>query len=191
LLVGLALTSFTPGAAQAGLNAKKVKKSIQIFVGAVRYGKNAKALEYVDGPAQGEFLVGDAWGKGTPAQQKKFVSLFHVLFSQLAFPKLKDNLNKIETILYDRPQARDGFVEIKSTLVVLHPMKKQEVKVTYRLRAHKKRYRLVDVTFEGDRSLLTTIRDDQIRPLLADGGWDGLISALEKRAAEIKAKQDG
>ena len=189
LLVGFAATTFTPSVAQARPSARKVKKPIQVFVNAVRYGKNAKALEYVDGPAQGEFLLGDAWAKAKPDQQKKFVSLFHVLFAQLAFPKLKNNLSKIETITYGRPELKGEFTEIQSTLVVLHPMKKQEVKVTYRLRKQKKRYRLVDVTFEGDKSLLTNIRDDQIRPLLSENGWDGLMGFLEKRAQQIKAKQ--
>lgn len=189
-LVALAATLLVPAPpAEAKVSARKVKKPIQIFVGAVRYEKNDKALSYVDGPAQGAFLLGDAWKEGTPEQQKKFVKLFHVLFQQLAFPKLKDNLDKIETILYGDPEEDGKFVEITSTLVVLHPMKKQEVKVRYRLSQTKGKYRLVDVTFEGDKSLLTNIRDDQIQPLLKEGGWSGLLEQLEKRAAEIEAKR--
>lgn len=187
MLVGAVVA--TGGPAEAKTSKRKVTKPIKVFVNAVRYGKDAKALEYVDGEAQGAFLLGDAWATGTPAQQKKFVSLFHVLFKQLAFPKLKDNLQKIETILYGDPSETDGFTEITSTLVVLHPMKKQEVKVTYRLSSKKGRYRLVDVTFEGDASLLTNIRDDQIKPLLAEGGWDGLLAQLDKRAQEIEGKR--
>ena len=81
--------------------------------------------------------------------------------------------------------------KITSTLVVLHPMKKQEVKVRYRLSETKGAYRLVDVTFEGDESLLTHVRDEQIRPLMADGGWDGLLEQLRGRVAEIEARRQG
>lgn len=184
----VALAGLGPVEAHAKASTRKVKKPIQVFVNAVRYGKDKKALEYVDGPAQGAFLLGDAWSEGTPAQQKKFIALFHVLFKRLAFPKLKDNLQKIETILYGKPSEAGGFTEITSTLVVLHPMKKQEVKVTYRLSKTKGKYRLVDVTFEGDASLLTNIRKDQIQPLLKDGGWDGLLTQLEARVKEIENK---
>lgn len=179
------------GPAEAAASASKVKKPIQTFVNAVRYDKTALALKYVDGQAQGALLLGADWSKGTPAQQAEFIKLFHVVFSQIAFPKLKDNLQKIETILYGAPEEKDGYTEITSTLVVLHPMKKQEVKVRYRLSETKGAYRLVDVTFEGDESLLTHVRDEQIRPLMADGGWDGLLEQLRGRVAEIEARRQG
>ena len=190
----LALAVLTPagsGPAAAAPPAAKVKKPIQTFVNAVRYDKTQLALKYVDGEAQGALLLGDEWAKGTPAQRGEFIKLFHVVFSQIAFPKLKDNLQKIETILYGAPQEDGGFTLITSTLVVLHPMKKQEVKVLYRLSQTAGQYRLVDVTFEGDESLLTHVREEQIRPLLADGGWDGLLGQLRTRVAEIEARRQG
>jgi phospholipid transport system substrate-binding protein len=191
LLAALALVPASVQPAAAAAPAAKVKKPIQTFVNAVRYEKNDLALKFVDGEAQGTLLLGEDWARGTAAQRTEFIKLFHVIFSQLAFPKLKDNLQKIETILYGAPEERDGYVEITSTLVVLHPMKKQEVKVRYRLSETKGAYRLVDVTFEGDESLLTHIRDEQIRPLLADGGWNGLLGQLRARVAEIEARRQG
>jgi phospholipid transport system substrate-binding protein len=184
---------FAPAPSQAATKSsiKKVKKPISIFVNAVRYGKNSVALKYVDGDAQGAFLVGDGWTSKTPAEKSQFIKLFHVLFSELAFPKLKDNLQKIETILYGDVKEMDGYTQLSSTLVVLHALKKQEVKVYYRLSKKRGKYRLVDVTFAGDASLLTHVRDDQIQPLLKEGGWDGLIKQLQTRAAEIEAKHKG
>lgn len=190
-LVLAGLLAPLPSSAAAKSSVRKVKKPITVFVNAVRYGKNDVALKYVDGNAQGAFLLGDEWSKASPAQKKEFISLFHVLFSEIAFPKLKDNLQKIETILYGDVESVDGFTEITSTLVVLHPMKKQEVKVRYRLSKTGSKYRLVDVTFEGDASLLTHIRQDQIQPLMKEGGWDGLMTQLKARATEIEAKNKG
>ncbi len=190
-LVLAGLSAPAPSQAATKPSIKKVKKPISIFVNAVRYGKNAVALKYVDGDAQGAFLLGDAWAGKSPEQKKQFIKLFHVLFSELAFPKLKDNLQKIETILYGDVKMVDGFTELSSTLVVLHALKKQEVKVYYRLSKKRGKYRLVDVTFAGDASLLTHVRDEQIQPLLKEGGWDGLMKQLQTRATEIEAKHKG
>ena len=191
LLLFAPALAFAPVAAHAGAPSKKIEKPIKVFVNAIRYGKDDLALKYVDGPAQAQFLTGDAWAGASPAQQKEFVALFHVIFAQLAFPKLKDNLQKIETILYSDAKAEMGAASITSTLVVLHPMKKQEVKVHYRLSEAKGKYRLVDVTFEGDASLLTNIRDDQIEPLLSEGGFALVLDTLRARVGEIKAQRKG
>lgn len=190
-LIAVALLAPLPSRAAAKASVRTVKKPITVFVNAVRYGKNDVALKYVDGHAQGAFLLTDDWASATPEQKREFISLFHVLFSEIAFPKLKDNLQKIETILYGEVEAVEGYTEITSTLVVLHPLKKQEVKVRYRLSEKSGNFRLVDVTFEGDDSLLTHIRDEQIQPLMKEGGWDGLLTQLRQRAAEIEAKRRG
>jgi phospholipid transport system substrate-binding protein len=164
-----------------------VEKPIKTFISAVRYGKNDVAKKLIDGEAQGRVLLPDAWDAATPEQRKEFVALFADIFSGIAFPKLKENFQKIETIIYGKPTVDKDRAEIDSTLVVLHPMKKQEIKVRYALAKGKAGYRLVDVTFAGDKSVLTNIRDDQIAPLYAEGGWTKLLDALRTRAQELRA----
>jgi phospholipid transport system substrate-binding protein len=178
--------SFSPLAAEAGNPA--VEKPVKTFVNAIRYGKNDLAMKQVDGETQGRLLLGEAWDKGSPAERAEFVSLFHKVFGSIAFPKLRDNLQKIETILYENPKAEGAHQLLTSTLVVLHPLKKEEIKVHYLLSNSKAGYRLVDVTFEGDRSLLTNVREEQITPLLADGGWPNLLAQLRSRVAELDAR---
>ncbi|MEQ9497287.1 MAG: ABC transporter substrate-binding protein [Deltaproteobacteria bacterium] len=171
------------GVAEAGNAA--TEKPIKRFVNAVRYNKDALALKQVDGDAQGRVLLGDAWAKGSKAQQQEFIKLFHRIFSASAFPRLRDNLSKIETIVYADPKKDGRDATVTSTLVLLHPLKKEEIKVHYLLTKSKKGYRLVDVTFEGDRSLLTNVREDQIKPLFAEGGWSHVLEMMRARVKQL------
>jgi phospholipid transport system substrate-binding protein len=187
--VALALACSIP--ARFASAADDVEKPIKTFISAIRYGKDEIAKKLIDGETQAKLLTGDAWAQGSAADKAELVSLFQVVFQGIAFPKLKDNFQKIETILYDKPKLEKEMAEIDSTLVVLHPMKKQEIKVRYLLSKSKAGYKLVDVTFQGDKSMLTNIKDDQVTPLLAEGGWPKLLEALRERAKEINAKAAG
>jgi phospholipid transport system substrate-binding protein len=46
----------------------------------------------------------------------------------------------------------------------------------------------VDVAVLGD-SMLTGIRDDQVRPIMKQGGWDHLLDLMRKKEAELTAKK--
>jgi phospholipid transport system substrate-binding protein len=67
-------------------------------------------------------------------------------------------------------------------------MKKQELKLKYSLAKDKAGWKVVDVVVLGD-SMLTGIRDDQVRPILEDGGWDALMKALREKDAELAKVQ--
>jgi len=183
----LALALLLPSWARAG-NQAPLEKPIKTFVNAVRYGKDSIALKQVDGPAQAQLLLGDAWSKATPAQQKEFIALFHVIFSAAAFPRLRENLQKVEAIGYGAASLKGDRAELTSTLVIQHPLKKEELKVRYVLSKNSSGWQLVDVTLGPDQSLLTTVREDQVAPLYAKGGWEGLLSALRTRVEELKKK---
>jgi phospholipid transport system substrate-binding protein len=64
-------------------------------------------------------------------------------------------------------------------------MKKQELKVKYHLAKTKAGWQVVDVAVLGD-SMLKGIRDDQVQPLLKEGGWDKLLKAMRDKVAELK-----
>ena len=65
-------------------------------------------------------------------------------------------------------------------------MKKQEIRCTYDLKKGAAGWQVVDVTIQGDKSMLTNIRNDQVQPLLAKKGWDGILEAMRKRVAKLK-----
>jgi phospholipid transport system substrate-binding protein len=166
-----------------------VSKPLKTVVNSVRYGKDLLALKSFAGEEQGKFLVTDSWAKGTDAQRAEFQKLFLDLFAKIAFPKIRKNFENLDTVLYDDPTVEGDRAKIGSTILINHPMKKQELKVSYDMVKKGTTWQVVDVTVKGGSSMLTDIRDDQVQPLLKEGGWDGLLKAMRDKAAELKDVQ--
>ncbi|MEC9071621.1 MAG: ABC transporter substrate-binding protein [Myxococcota bacterium] len=166
--------------------ATEIEAPCKKLIGAVRYNKDEMGLKQLDGEAQGAFLAGAEWAKATAAQRQEFVKLFHGMFAGIAFPRIRKNFENLETILYDAPAVDGDKATLGSTIVILHPMKKQEIRCTYDLKKGAAGWQVVDVTIQGDKSMLTNIRNDQVQPLLAKKGWDGILEAMRKRVAKLK-----
>lgn len=181
-LISLVVTLSIP--ALAGPK-EELSKPLTTIVNSVRYGKDKAALKLFASGDQGKFLVADSWGKGTDAQRKEFEDLFMQLFGKIAFPRIRKNFENLDTILYDEPTVTGETASIASTILINHPLKKQELKVKYQLVKDGKGWKVVDVAVLGD-SMLTGIRDDQVQPILKESGWDGLLKAMREKNAELK-----
>ncbi len=166
---------------------EEVSKPLKALVNAVRYGKDVMALKGFSGDEQGRRLMQENWEKGTDAQRKEFITLFHTIFAKVAFPKFRDNYFKyLDTILYDEPVIEGDKATIASTILVNHPLKKQELKVRYDLIQTKAGWQIVDAKVLGD-SMLKGIQEDQIAPLFKEGGWDGVLKAMREKAKELES----
>lgn len=185
LLSVLALLAATPAVA-AGASQAEVVRPLKLVVGSVRYGRDKAALKYFDGEAQGKLLLGPSWEKATAAQRTEFVQLFETLFAKMAFPKVRTNFEHLESILYDAPKVEGNQATVGSTILILHPLKKQELKVEYQLVKEKDGWKVVDVSVLGD-STLKGIRDEQVKPLVEEGGIDGLLAAMRAKAKELES----
>ncbi|MFL5343873.1 MAG: ABC transporter substrate-binding protein [Hyalangium sp.] len=164
---------------------EEVAKPVKTVVQSVRYGKDLAALKYFGGEQQARFLLGAAWDKASEPQRKEFIELFHTLFAKIAFPKVRDNFKNLASITYDDPEVKGDEAKVASTIVIDHPLKKQELKLKYALAKDKAGWKVVDVAVLGD-SMLTGIRDDQVQPLLKDGGWDALLKAMREKNKELE-----
>ena len=163
----------------------EVSKPLKVVINSVRYGKDLMALKNFAGEEQGKYLLGDQWAKGTDAQRKEFVELFYQLFGKIAFPKIRKNFENLDTVLYDEPTLKDDRADIGSTILINHPMKKQELKVKFSMVKAKAGWQVIDVSVLGD-SMLKGIRDEQINLIYKDGGWDGLLKEMRAKNAELK-----
>jgi len=163
-------------------------KVVGTLVKSVRYNADAKALQQIAGEEQGAILLGDDWAKGTEAQRTQFVTLFHALFAGIAFPKLRDNLQNLGTTLFEEPKVAGNKAEMVSTIVIDHPLKKQEYRIQWALVKAKDGWKVVDMTVlgVGGNSMLTDIRNDQIVPIMAQGGWPHLLQAMQTRLDSLK-----
>ena len=166
----------------------ELSRPLKTIINSVRYGKDLAALKMFAGEEQGKVLVADSWGKGTDAQRKEFQDLFFQLFAKIAFPKIRKNFENLDTVLYDEPAVTGDTAAMASTILINHPLKKQELKVKYHLVKQASGWKVVDVAVLGD-SMLTGIRDDQIQPILKEGGWNALLDAMRKKTQELKDVQ--
>ena len=165
-----------------------VTKPVKTVIQSVRYNKDDLAIKQLANEEQGRFLLGEDWDKGTPAQREEFTKLFNSLFAKIAFPKVRENFKNLASITYEDPAVEGTKAKVKSTIVIEHPVKKQEMKLQYSLAQDKGAWKVVDVAVLGD-SMLTGIRDDQVRPIMKQGGWNHLLELMRKKEAELTAKK--
>ena len=163
---------------------EEVVKPLKTVIGSVRYGKDKAALKQFAGEEQGRLLLGDDWSKATPEQKKEFLDLFHTLFAKIAFPKIRQNFEHLGTVLYDEPKVDGQNAQVASTLVIQHPLKKQEMKLKYKLAKDGAAWRVVDVSVLGD-SMLEGIRDEQVKPLMKEGGMGLLLQKMREKNKEL------
>ncbi len=163
----------------------EVSKPIKMVVNAVRFGKDLAALKMFAGDEQGKYLLGNEWAKGTDAQRKEFIDQFHQLFGKIAFPKIRKNFENLDSVLYDEPTVNAEKAEMPSTILINHPLKKQELKLKYSLAKQAGGWRVIDVSVLGD-SMLQGIRDDQVQPIFKEGGWEKLLTLMKAKNAELK-----
>jgi phospholipid transport system substrate-binding protein len=193
VLGAAALLLVLAGGAQAARPAKKGEQEQMLgkLINNVRYAQDKTALTYLDGDRQARFLLGSFYDQGTPAQREEFTRLFEQVFAGVAFPKMRDNFEHLTSITYEPAEEKDGKTFVASVIHVQAGPKEQEISVRYELSATAdKKPQVVDVTVKGDNSMLTNIRDDQIQPILKEGGWDKLLELLRAKAKEVPVPAD-
>lgn len=164
----------------------EVSKPLKTIVNSVRYGKDLVALKQFAVDEQGKYLMGEAWARGTDAQRKEFSQLFLDIFGKVAFPRIRKNFEHLDTVLYEEPALTGDEASIVSTILINHPLKKQELKATYTLKKLGGTWKVVDVLVKGlGNSFLSDVRD-QIDPLYKEGGWEGVLQAMREKNAELK-----
>jgi len=152
----------------------------------VRYGQDVDALALLDGEQEARVLVGAAWEKGSSAERAEFQRLFHHIFAGVAFPKMRDSFQHLTSLTYSPPETVGGRLEVASVIHIQAGPKEQELKVRYWLhKGSDGKLRVVDVTIQGDKSFLTNIRDDQVQPILGEGGWPKLLELMRERVKEV------
>jgi phospholipid transport system substrate-binding protein len=181
------LATFTLALPALAAPNETVAKPVKTVVQSVRYSKDDLAIKQLANEEQGRFLLGEDWDKATDAQRKEFTQLFNKLFSKIAFPKVRENFKNLASITYEDPVLEGDKAQVKSTVIIEHPMKKQEMKLQYSLVKAQGAWKVLDVSVLGD-SMLTGIRDDQVRPIMKQGGWDLLLDLMRKKDAELSKK---
>lgn len=184
-LVALAL-SILPVAAHADAAADKAtQKTIKSLVGAIRYGKDDLAAKQIAFGAMSKGLMAATWTKITPAQQAEFQKNLEGLIRGLSFPQGKDMFQYLDAMLYDSARVEGAEAKVKSTVVVHRDLKKTEIIIDWVLVQEGGAWKVVDTVMLGE-STLTGLRDEQVQPLVKEGGIDTVLQAMRQKLAEIK-----
>jgi phospholipid transport system substrate-binding protein len=165
-------------------SAADAARVVKTLVQNVRQDKDEQALRLFDLEEQGRFVCGEAWTKASPAGREEFMTLFGRILARIAFPKVRENFKNLSSITYEPPDILGDLGSVRSTIFLDHPLKKQELKLRYTLAKRKAGWRFFDLDVLGS-SMLEGIRDDQVKPLLEAGGWDGLMKAMRNKDAEL------
>lgn len=189
LLVALAFT-FTlnglPTHAQADAAADKAtQKALKSLVGSIRYGKDDLAAKQIAFGAMSKGLLTDTWAKMTPAQQAEFQKSLEGLVRGLSFPKGKDMFQYLDAMLYDAARVEGDQAKVRSTVVVHRDYKKTEIIIDWVLVQEGGAWKVLDTVMLGE-STLAGLRDEQVKPLVKEGGVDAVLKAMRDKLAELK-----
>ncbi|MDF2695973.1 MAG: hypothetical protein K0S65_4356, partial [Labilithrix sp.] len=184
LLLGVPRRAVAQKKAPAKEKEELAQRAVKQLVQAVREGRDTDALRLMDLEGEARFFFGDDWSKVTNAMRQEFITLFGRVFAAIVFPRVRDNFKTLASITYEPAELRNDEARVKSTVVLDHPLKKQEIKVEYVIRQTASGWRVFDVKVLGD-SMMTGLRDDQIRPMARDSGWDAVVTALRTKDAEL------
>lgn len=184
LLLALLPTSMLAVKGQSKASSE-VLAPVKKLVVQVRTGKDAQAMKQLDMASISRYLLDDYYAKATPQQLSEFASLFEVVFAKIAFPKVRENLKNLASITYDNPEVNASETIIGSIIYIDNPLKKQEMKLKYIMVKTSKGWKVKDVAVLGD-SMLKSIRDDQMRPLLEAGGIEHLLQEMRAKKKELQ-----
>lgn len=198
LLAALPAVAQAPAAAapvQQKLSAadEAVVKPIRTVFNNVRFGRDLAALKAFALDGQAQVVMGPHWAKGTPAQQQQFKDLFASIFAKIAFPRVREDFKNLAQVTYDAPKLEPAGdrATVASTVLILHALKKQEIKLTYTVVKEGGAWKVLDVKVLG-ASMLADIRPqaDQLfteaEKARAGSGFEGVLTAMRKEAEKYK-----
>jgi len=184
-LLGATLLVAAPASA-APASAKQVKKTLKTLITAIRYAKYDLAAKQLDVGEMVERLMADSWKKLSDADKQEMTTDFEKILRLTSFVKGHEMFEHLDAVLYDEPRDEDGTAKCKSTIVVHRNYKKTEIVIDWVLHQEGGSPRIYDIVMLGE-STLDGIREDQVEPLLEDGGTAAVMKALRDKLKELES----
>lgn len=190
-LAGLVLSAafLIAAPAQAGPSTDFIKKTTSEVTTLLQQKDSAKRQQAfsaklnatVDFEELAARALGDYWKEQPAEQQKKFLDLLQEMLKANYRDKLTgQQMGKDFEVEYTDERARDSMA-IVDTLI---KAKDQSRPVSYKLLKRDGGWVIYDVVID-DISLVETYRDSYTA-IIKKHGWDGLISRMEKKVAELE-----
>ena len=174
-----ALAASPPAAAQ---------KPVKTLINSIRYGKLDLAAKQISFADMMKRLLAQDLAKFSDAEQKEFAQGLETVIRADSLPKGKDKFQYLDNVLYEDPREEKGEVRCKTTIVIYKNVKKTELVIDWILVSDSGTLKIADMVLLGE-STLDGIREDQVQPLLAEGGPSKVMELLRKKVAEVTKKK--
>jgi len=174
-------------AAQAAPSAAEAQKPVKTLINSIRYGKYDLAAKQLAFAEMVKRLLADSATKFTADEQKELATGIETIIRADSFTKGKDKFQYLDSVVYEDPRDQGTDVVCKSTIVIYNKVKKTELVIDWVLFKDGGAYKIVDMVLLGE-STVAGIREDQIQPLLSEGGSAKVIEFLRKKVAEVTKK---
>jgi ABC-type transporter MlaC component len=184
-LLLIAVVAGTAASASAAPPDKEVKKTLKTLITAIRYGKYDLAAKQLDFAAMVNGLLGDH--EVSDAERKEMVAGFESIIRKTSFVKGNEMFEHLDAVLYDKTRQEDGATRCKSTVVIHRNYKKTELVIDWVLKKNGSAWKVYDIVMLGE-STLEGIREDQVDPLLEEGGTEALMGAMRDKLKELQAE---
>jgi len=179
-LIAAVLLTATPGPLEVVKSGNADVQKVASAPGA-KVEQLSKAVErFVDFGELSKRALGKQWDTLTPAQRKDFSETMQGLL-RASYAQKALGQGKAE-VRYGKESVQGNEATVATTVKV----KQDEVPVEYKLfrENEKSEWRIYDIVTD-DVSLLETYQG-QFRKLLADKGFDGLLSTLKSKRAQLE-----
>lgn len=173
-------------AAPTAAEAAAAKKAVQALTNAIRYGKDNIGKKYLGCAHMSAALLGDTWTQMTAAQQQQFQANFEQLVVGTAFPKGRQMFQYLDALLFAPARGTGAQVVLPSTIVIHRNLKKTEIPIEWVVAQEAGSWRVVDI-ISMQESTCAGIREEEVVPLLKEGGVNKLLQVLQQKVAQLPA----
>jgi phospholipid transport system substrate-binding protein len=181
----LALVAMARVASAESADDKAVQKTLKTLVSSIRYSKDDIAAKQLSFEAMAKALLQDTWTTMSEPERKEFLTHLDTLMRRMSFAKGRDMFQYLDAVLYEPVKVQGEVAHCKSTVVVHRELKKTEIPIEWVLVKEGGAWKVADTVTMGE-STTEGIRQDQVLPLLKEGGVPALLDAMRKKAAEFK-----
>lgn len=169
----------------AGPDASAAQAAVKGLVGAIRYGKDAAARKRLGVDTMAKSLLGATYGRMDAQDRGHFVRGLGELLIADSFPRGREMFHYLDALLFAAPSRVGEQLHLPCTIVVHRELKKVEIAVTWVLGREEDAWKVVDIVAQNE-STLAGIREQEVDPLLQEGGVKTLLQTLDARLAKVK-----
>lgn len=184
IFLGLHLWTTAAVAAESA-DDKAVQKVIKALITSIRYNKDDLAAKQLAFAPMSKLLMDDAWATMKEPERQEFAANLEALIRGLSFTKGREMFQYLDAVLYDPVKVQGDKAHCKSTVVIHRDLKKTEIPIEWVLVKDGGQWKVVDTVSLGE-STTQGIREEQIKPLVKEGGVAGVLAAMRKKMGELK-----